>query len=122
MRALILVVAMLAVPEAAAEHDRFDLVCTAKKSVVRYRIDLAAKRYCAGDCTVVRPIVEVSAAEIVLERHMPAFRSDITQREIINRATGSWTYYFDMPAAGLPVTQDGICEKAAYSGLPESKF
>lgn len=122
MRALILVVAMLAVPEAAAEHDRFDLVCTAKKSVVRYRIDLAAKRYCAGDCAVVRPIVEVSATELVLERHEPAFRSDITSRTIVNRSGGSWQTYFDMPGTGVPFSREGNCVAAPFSGLPTAKF
>jgi len=122
MRAIILAAIMLALPGAAAGQDRFDLVCTAKGSAVRYRVDLATKQYCDGDCKAVRPIAEVSSSEIVLERHEPAFRSDITRRVIINRTTGRWNTYFDMPGVGLPFDQDGECAKADFSGMPTAKF
>jgi hypothetical protein len=122
MRTTILAAIMLALPGAAAEQQQFDLICTAKKDSVRYRVDLAAKRYCAGDCRAVRPIVDVSATELVLERHEPAFRTDITSRTIINRSTGGWQTYVDIPGTGVPFSRDGSCEPAPFSGLPTAKF
>lgn len=121
MRAVILA-AMLATAAAEPTSDQFDLVCTAKSDTVRYRIDLATRRYCAGECKSVRSIEEVSASEIVLVRKEPTFQSDSTSRAIINRSTGAWHTYAYIPGAGLPITRDGTCEKAAFSGLPAAKF
>lgn len=119
MRSLILSLALISTPAMAAEQ--FDLICTAKKETVRYRIDLAAGEWCADSCRSVLKIASVTEGTITLlsrERQAP---SDVQVLKKIERSTGEWT---DISVGGGydPVFIKGRCEAAPFSGFPAKKF
>ena len=120
MRALALALCLIATPAMAAEQ--FDLVCTAKKTSERYRVDLARGEWCFGECDFVQKVASVTSGLIVLSEHRPAFDGDKIAANRINRVSGEWEWYnFDTK---LMVSMDhkGKCEPAPFSGMPAAKF
>jgi hypothetical protein len=122
MRAILTILA-LSVAQPAFAADQFDLICTAKKMPVHYRVDLASGEYCAGDCSTVLKLASVTSGVLTLEEHKPAFRGDRESRTEVNRATGNWhTYSFDPKFDVAPLVRDGKCEAQPFSGLPTRRF
>ena len=122
MRGILLAWGMLVATPAMAA-DRFDLICTAKKTTVHYRVDVPANEYCAGDCAVVLKIASASASTLILEDYRPAYRGDDERRTEVNRASGQWhTFSFSPKLDVTPFTRDGVCEAAPFSGFPTKKF
>lgn len=112
---------LMATPAVAA--DQFDLVCTAKKTVVRYRVDLATGEYCDGNCTETRKIAAISSATLTLFDRRPAYRGDWEGKTEVNRTTGSWSVNSYSPKTQpFPFQQNGLCEPADFSGFPQHKF
>lgn len=119
MRALALALCLVATPAMAAEQ--FDLVCTAKKDTVRYRVDLAKGEWCVGSCATVLKVASVTSGTITLVDREPQFASDDRDLNQIDRTTGEWT---DISYGGRssPWERKGVCKVAEYSGMPAAKF
>jgi hypothetical protein len=124
MRAVALILGLLATPAVAA--DQFDLVCTGKQRIlpsrkwepyqVRYRVDLARMIYCRFDCKATESIASADAARITFQ--LPASDRPATYvSHYVDRSDGHWQYYL----AGDSETE-GKCEPAPFSGLPAQKF
>jgi hypothetical protein len=121
MRAIVLALGLVSTQAAAAEQ--FDLICTSQKSQVRYRIDLIAGEWCAGECSAIFKIAEVTAGTIVLEHEKGAFARDKEAKTEINRLTGEWSVFAFNPALEVvPFVQKGFCVPGAFSGFPTPKF
>lgn len=119
LRGWILVAAVIAAPAAAA--DQFDLICKAKKTEVRYRVDLSRGEWCSEDCRRVLPVANVTTGELTLEDVRPTRRDDPTSLIRINRSTGQWHTFFAIGSL-MPSGHDGLCEPAPFSGFPATKF
>jgi hypothetical protein len=122
MRKWVAVALMLAATPAWAA-DRFDLVCTAGKTPVHYRVDLAAGEWCAGDCSVVNKIAAVTSGMLTLQDEKAIRRSDWENTTTVNRITGEWySYSYNASLGGLPFQRSGRCEPTTYSGMAKPKF
>ena len=117
MRTTILAAIMLALPGAAAEQDRFDLICTAKKETVRYRIDLTAGEWCADQCTSVNKIAEVTSGMITLYEEKAVTANGPYSYGRINRLTGEWKRASWTPSYNSFFSSTGSCTPASFSGL-----
>jgi hypothetical protein len=120
--ALLLGLVMIAGPAAAAEQQ-FDLICAAKQTNTRYRIDLDRGEWCEGACEVTKKLVSVTSGELVLEDRRPVRRADIESRTRINRVTGAWfTTSFNRAVQTGPDSMLGKCTPEPFSGFPPAKF
>ena len=117
MRLLMLTLALVATPAAAA-GDQFDLVCTSKAKTLHYRIDLAAREWCWEKCEATQRIVDVTSGRIVLRDDKAP---DLTSINFIDRATGRNFRFIKSRAAGV-ITSDTTCEPVPFSGFPKPKF
>jgi hypothetical protein len=128
---------LCAAPALAAEQ--FDLLCAGqvRKDVPgrwapytkTYRIDLAAGRWCLGNCSVVSPIFAVTASKIVLQEPTDSSKSadGSALTHEIDRTSGAVTNYSYRPPlfAGGSVwwwEERGVCEARPFSGMPAAKF
>lgn len=130
----VFIAAIVAIASPAAAADTFDLVCkgTIKQSIngrpkpyeVRYRIDLAGKRWCREACTKVMAIQAVEAGRIVLLQSDKQHSSDVQAYRWIDHTTGEWNDYFSSKVGLSSVYQDvvGQCDPADFSGFPPAKF
>lgn len=118
MRYAVLALAMLATPAAAA--DRFDLVCTADKATVRYRVDIAKGEACSGSCDRIWKMGPSTSGQLRIIDRAPAFRGDLEERAVVNRVTGQWTTL--VVASGKRYDGVGRCEVAFFSGFPAAQF
>ena len=127
MRALILALGLVAAP--AADAERFDYVCTTEvryradgawqPSTARYRIDLAARRWCEGDCSVNSPIVATNENWLFLEQNFREGEFDDYARERIHRRTGELTMIrIGAGPLGPYLERRGQCERAAFTAFP----
>jgi len=115
MRAwMAILVGFVAAPAIAA--DQFDLACRVGNTPIRYRIDLARGNACEGGCERIWEMGPSTAGEIRL-KDTTQNRDEIAQTVTINRQTGAWRHWI----AGVGV-EEGICEVAAFSGFPQTKF
>ncbi|MFN3858150.1 MAG: hypothetical protein ACK4RV_10390 [Caulobacter sp.] len=123
-----LIASLVAAPALAA--DQFDLLCTgtvkwratgaAEPWSSRYRVDLAAKIWCQGECTETRPLVSADNSRIVfVERDAPGQRRDLEWHRV-SRTTGKLTHY--VSSGSLYMDVEANCEPAAFSGMPRAKF
>jgi hypothetical protein len=126
MRSLIIAAALVATPAAAAT-EQFDLVCNGKtreSSIgrwkaapeTRYRIDLAANRWCQGDCKQPEKIYEVSETKLTLKwikEDTPRSRALIFIK--IDRSTGAWENYW---SSSFFSETAGQCEVAPFTEFP----
>ncbi len=126
MKAVILFLGLLSVPAVAA--DQFDLVCKGRERYsvsgkwhpkeYRYRIDLAAQRWCAGSCDGTRIIDRVSDGVLsLLDKPQVPF-SGYTESLWINRRSGELRYLSNS-RLGSYEEQEATCEPTAFSGFPE---
>ncbi len=130
MRAILVAVGLGLLASPAYAADQFDLICKGRHKTsrlgswkpyeLRYRVDLATKAYCAGQCAEARTIADISAAEITFDRQ-PTPNSAVALQHRVNRTTGEWRYYLASPT-GLIQDAEGRCEAAPFSGLPDAKF
>jgi len=120
MRTTILAAIMLALPGAAAEEQRFDLICQGGGATVRYRVDLARNEACSDTCDRVWKMGVPTSGELKLIDRAPAYRGDIEERDVVNRTTGEWRRFVE--ANGHLYRRRGQCEPAPFSGFPAKKF
>lgn len=115
MRKMVLLLALIATPAAAA--DQFDLVCKGGKETMHYRIDLTSGEYCADKCERILKVQEATAGMITLSETRSALSAAPIGYNQINRLTGEWRWFFQ---GGQNIT--GKCERAPFSGFPVAKF
>jgi hypothetical protein len=120
MRKWWVAIGMLAATPAVAA-DQFDLVCTAKKDVTRYRVDLNRGEWFLEKCRGVVKIAEVTAGTLTLLDEKAAKSGDVEHHIIINRSTGDWYSSFSVGDLA-PSVERGTCEPASFSGFPSPKF
>jgi hypothetical protein len=137
--ALMLMVA--AVPAHAAsgpweKYATFNLVCTGTDSTwtrqglgmkdktekpfaITYRVDLGSKRFCSGDCTLTKALVEVAETTITFEKdETPAILADTVA--MVQRETGRYIYRARF--GDFINLREATCERAPFSGFPTRKF
>lgn len=106
---------LTATPATAA--NQFDLICTANKTKVHYRVDLDTRLYCEGSCSDAYKISDITPGLIVFERHERAFAGDKEYLQQV-RTNGAWIKYFDAGSGGkMPVSLTGQCRREAFSGF-----
>ena len=130
MRAIILAGALLAVPSAAAEQERFDLICTGQSklrafaassaSTVRYRIDLLQGSWCAENCSTVQKLVRIEEGRLVLVEKRPADRLGYSALNEIDRVSGKNVE--TIRGGSLYLDASRSCIPAPFSGFPSRKF
>jgi hypothetical protein len=84
-----------------------------------YRVDLDRLRWCSGNCETTKPIVDVSAAEIVL------YRATLTNGSAelkLDREGGGISYILIDRTTMFSVLSLGKCAVAPFTGMPEPKF
>ena len=123
MRALVGILALLtAAPAMPAEQ--FDLVCKIVSKVgsasttdsLHFRIDVARRVFCEGDCKSVREITSITPLQIVLtDWHGDPY----VFLEKLDRQTGAYSLEIGGPAQMKVSAQ---CQSAPFSGLPKTKF
>lgn len=104
--------------------QQFDLLCSGEakginRSVSKhYRVDLAAKTWCAGDECATRDIAEVLPDLIWFQRERPKYPGDQSLLQYVDRTTGKWVLVMG------PLVEEGTCAPAPFSGFPkvETKF
>jgi hypothetical protein len=111
---------LLALLVAGSSPQQFDLICTGTATDAnyrtdpitrRYRVDLAATRWCVAECTV-RPISEVNNTQIVFDESKAAYRGDPSERlDYVDRTTGKWSFFTSYWQG------EGTCEPAPFSGF-----
>ena len=120
MRTIILALSAAALPGAAAEQQRFDLVCTYGQTPVRYRVDLQQGVACEAACLRTWTLGAVSAAELTLKDTRGSFPAETPQTITINRQTGELRHWIGGGVRDFIETAS--CEPASFSGLPAKKF
>lgn len=114
------IVGLVTTPAMAA--DQFDLVCTAKKTTVRYRIDLAKAEWCSEGCVKTYKMASITTGELVLEDEQPQYPGGNLASVRVSRTSGSWSEIHAFAGAGAPISREGHCEPAPFSGFPTAKF
>lgn len=138
IRSVAAAAALLSVPSiAAAPAAQFDLKCAGTQSTKSigaedakpyasiYRIDLAQKKWCEGECEALHDIVDVQATQLTLEEEnvdAPSERSMLSNT--VDRQTGAHKITASSsspraPATAIVMKWEGSCEPAAFSGFPE---
>jgi len=113
--------------------DQFDLLCVgtrkygledAKATTERYRIDLAAKRWCYKECDRTYNIYSVTPSAITLQQEVgPELGSDGSVRvHEIDRSTGELDHYRRQRSTGVTYEIKAACEQAPFSGMPKPRF
>lgn len=129
--------AVLALALAASNQgEAFDLVCagemsseaitgnTSKPYSVRYRVDLAASKYCEDQCATVNPIFKVDPGVLVFEsidKDAPSER--VRKINNVSRNTGEHLMLYTSRSTGsaasvLIMRWRGTCERADFTGFP----
>ena len=127
MRALVIALALIGTPAAAA-GEQFDLVCEGRfkprinarwrPTESRYRIDLSTSAWCNGQCTEVRQIASIETGKIILSRSSPGER--LYALHELDRVAGTYQHYF---SGGLSFhREEGRCTVAPFSGFPSARF
>jgi len=106
---------LAATPAIAA--NQFDLICTANKTKVHYRVDLDTGLYCEGSCFNTSKISDITPGTIVFERHERAFAGDKEYLQQV-RTNGAWIKYFDSGSgAKMPIWLTGQCRRELFTGF-----
>lgn len=113
---------------AMAGPQQFDLICKGVDQPRidgpkapyehRYRIDLAANRWCVDGCEGGVNIKSVTADQLVFADEEDR---SITHRHSIDRTTGK-QWRLDSDRDGLWRAEQGHCDPAPFSGMPAPKF
>jgi len=117
---------------AAIADTNFDLQCDGEKKTInlqlvktytepfsqRFRIDLASKRWCAEQCSLVSAIDDVRDDAIILEKAntQPAPGQLFTVHQV-SRVTGEYTLYVKDRTGSVAVK--AACRKLEFSGFPK---
>src|SRR3546814_12416075 len=124
---------------AAAPVDKFELKCSctttkttmsgkeAKPYSTAHRIDLAKKKWCAGECKALHDIYSVQPAEITLRyKNTDTFSERALTSDRIDRETGAHKVTITLANprdrySTIILDYEGQCEAAHFTGFPELK-
>lgn len=124
---------LMALAALSSGPDRFDLICTGTLTTTlgddvttvpitqRFRIDLERMAWCDGDCSLPKSVIALTASEIVLARDTI---EQAAMSSLINRFSGHESGHLELTADDktLRVESDSQCERADFSGIPQSLF
>ncbi|MBO9576116.1 MAG: hypothetical protein J7494_10295 [Sphingobium sp.] len=129
MRHLVLPLLMLASTPALAA-DQFDLACQGYKWTklggsgeaynFRVRVDLAAKKWCDGECKAAQSIVSVADDKLVLlDEGTLNSRMEVAREATFDRKAGNYHYKFlqSRPADDY-LEYQGKCTTEAFTPFP----
>jgi hypothetical protein len=129
MRRLVLASLLLAASPAMAA-DQFDLACkgykwtqlggTGQDYSFRVRLDLAAKKWCDGDCKTVSPIVSVAADRLVLlDEGTLNSRMEVAREATFDRKANSYHYkYLQTRPTDDYLEYQATCSTEAFTPFP----
>jgi len=118
-RALAALMCILANDASARPSVTFDLTCTSRSGQpITFRFDLHQKKWCAGACTSVGYIDEVSDARIRMSLRSPDHSQDWDIA--INRYTATFAAIHN--GWGLNPSDEGHCAAGPFTGFPTQKF
>lgn len=131
MRAMILGLAMAAMPANAA--DQFDLECVGTKTEkidqpgepISFGIvvDLGAKQFCWKSECEVKKIDEVLPDRIQFLKNDPLDRGGVFAKMEVDRKTGRFEWLIiQSNLSHYYLKQEAICKPAKFSGFPATKF
>jgi len=121
MRRLWFAIGVLAATPAIAANQ-FDLICTANKTKVHYRVDLDTGLYCEASCFNTYKISDITPSMIVFERHERAFLGDKEYLQQV-RTNGAWIKFFDSGRGTKTSTPlIGQCRRDLFSGFYNNRF
>jgi len=121
MRRLWFAIGILAAPPAIAANQ-FDLICTANKTKVHYRVDLDTGIYCEAGCSEPSKISDITPDAIVFERHGRKFAGDKEMLEQV-RTNGAWMKFLDAGIGAKTSTSlIGQCRRDLFSGFYHNGF
>lgn len=78
-----------------------------------FRIDLAGKQFCSGDCNETEPIAKISATHVYLRLISGPNRKEYLA---VNRESGEFESIVEVGGARLVET--GVCTPSAFAGFP----
>ena len=116
---------------AAASALAFNLVCTGTLSSTSthgtesefyssvYRIDLDAKKWCEGECSIQHDFAAISPVELTLEA--AGQREELSN--VIDRKTGKHTVVATSGTGPSTIVKrwKGTCKNAIFTGFPKTK-
>jgi hypothetical protein len=121
MRRLWFAIGVLAATPAIAANQ-FDLICTANKTKVHYRVDLDTGLYCEAGCYDAYKISDITPNMIVFERHARTSAGDKEYLQQV-RTNGAWIKYFDSGSGAKPsISLTGQCRRELFSGFYMNRF
>ncbi|MGB3318227.1 MAG: hypothetical protein WBA75_04225 [Sphingopyxis granuli] len=137
IRSLTATMAFLAVPAvAAAPAAQFNLKCSGttttqtiagketKPYTTIYRVDLAKKKWCEGECKALHDIYAVQPGEITLRyKNTDTFSERSLTSDRIDRETGAHKVTITLANprdrySTIILDYEGQCERAVFSGFP----
>ena len=127
-----MIIAILVGAALPVTDTAFDLQCNGTQKTIqleilkddvapfsqRFRIDLAARHWCAGDCSIVSQIDDVRDDAIVLEKpNTQPLAGQLFSINQFNRSTGEYTMYVRDRNGSVAVK--AACKKENFSGFPK---
>lgn len=116
---------------AAETPQQFDLDCSqppptqyasfAAPANVRFRVDLAAKRWCYADCRMIRPIADVQPSVIYFENETAEEKAHgLGTHRSVDRITGEYLFSSRFRILGRIhlVSEAAVCKPEPFSGFP----
>lgn len=99
-----------------ASHDTAPMEADTRKT---FRLDLAALRWCEGDCRETKPIVRVRDTLLILIEDSDP-RIDAYESLTINRESGRYDHHTRINESSMD--GKGFCKPTPFTGFPASKF
>lgn len=135
----LVVVSAFASPVMAQTAQQFDVVCAmqerwrepgeipdsgTEQTTARFRVDLAAMRFCAEPCRQIQPVPTDNVEGELNLSYTPSLADGRPYRSVqefrLNRLTGTATsLYRDSPYVSRGT---GTCRREPFSGFPEAVF
>lgn len=127
MNTLILAAVLALAASPPAPPSRFDLACVGATGEahgitwnpvdIYLRVDVAAGKWCEGDCSTIHDLADVQPSRIFLEKQSEYEKiREIAHIRSIDRVTGEYTYLQESPRGAAQ--QRALCTARAFSGFP----
>lgn len=84
-----------------------------------FRVDLAARRYCEGDCRSTESIAKVTSTDLYLKMtDQPRLKEFLR----INRQSGDMLSMWRLGSTSADSIETATCTPSRFTGFPSSKF